>query len=391
MSEAVVPRSFSEAAAALGAAAAQERPVRVVGGGTKLGWGAAAPPRALRFHMAHLSRVVIHEDGVSATINAGTPLVRAQATFARAGTMLAADPQLGLGGAPAATVGGVVATADSGPLSHRYGPLREQILGVSVALSDGSIVRTGPRTDHVQDGLDLTRLFTGAFGTLGLILAVDVRLHPLPARTASALGTTSSPDQLRDAATMIAHAHPELEAFDLAWRGGRGGLLAQAAGEDAATQARAAAQTMRASGLEDAAVRTDDAGLWARQRAGQRSAEHALLRVQHPPAQLAGIIRLADAAGATVVGRAALGVSYLTLDAPQITALRAQLPPGATAVALDVPATARGAVDPWNMAEGPELELMRDLKRKFDPAGICNPGVFVGSIQWSTFATNRPR
>jgi glycolate oxidase FAD binding subunit len=363
VSETVVPHSFSEAAAALANAADQGRAVRIVGGGTKLGWGGATPPRALHLQMAHLSRVTIHDDGASATINAGTPLVRAQATFA----------------------GGVFATADSGPLSHRHGPLSNQILGITAALSDGSIVRTGPRTDHVQDGLNVARLFTGAFGTLGVILALDVRLRPFPGRTASTLGTAASPEQLSAAAELIAVQHPELEAFDYAWRGGRGGLLAQltadpVTGETAETRAKLVAQTMRSCGLDDPIVRDDDAGLWARQRAGQRSADRALLRVNHRPQQLDSVLYAAEAGEATVVGRAARGIAYLTLDVAQIAPVRAALPDEAAAVALDLPAGARGAVRAWNVPEGPELELMRELKAQFDPAGICNPGVFVGSI-----------
>jgi glycolate oxidase FAD binding subunit len=385
VSETVVPHSFSDAAAALATAADQGRAVRIVGGGTKLGWGGATPPRALHLQMGHLSRVTIHEDGASATINAGTPLVRAQAMFARSGMMLAADPQLGLGRAPAATVGGAVATADSGPLSHRHGPLRNQILGITVALSDGTIVRTGPRTDHLQDGLDIARLFTGSFGTLGAILAVDVRLRPFPGKTASTLGTAGSPELLRSAAERLTREHPELEAFDYAWRGGRGGLLAQltadaVTGATAEDRATLVAQTMRSCGLDEPVVRTDDAGLWARQRAGQRSGERALLRVHHRPQQLDSVLYAADAGGGTVVGRAALGIAYLTLDVPQIAPVRAALPDEAAAVALDLPAGARGAVRAWNVPEGPELELMRELKAQFDPAGICNPGVFVGNI-----------
>ena len=107
MSESVVPHSFSEAAATLAGAAAQGRPVHIVGGATKLAWGGSAPPNALQLHTSHLSRVIVHEDGVTATINAGTPLVRAQGMLGRSGMMLAVDPQLGLGRNPAATVGGV--------------------------------------------------------------------------------------------------------------------------------------------------------------------------------------------------------------------------------------------------------------------------------------------
>ncbi|MDE3130075.1 MAG: FAD-binding oxidoreductase, partial [Acidobacteriota bacterium] len=225
MSEGLVPQSFSEAAAALRGAAAQGRPVRIVGGGTKLGWGAPAPPGALQLHMAHLSRVVIHEDRRSATINAGTPLLRAQTLFARDGLMLAIDPQLGLAQSRAATVGGVLATADSGPLSHRHGPPRDQLQGLTVALSNGTIIRTRSRGGHLQEGLDLGCLFTGSFGTLGLILAVDVRLLPLPGQTATALATAANPELLQAAAERIAQEHPQLQALDVAWRGSRGGLL----------------------------------------------------------------------------------------------------------------------------------------------------------------------
>lgn len=380
MSEGVLPRSFSEAAAALAGAAAQGRPVRVVGGGTKLGWGAATPSAALRLHTGHLSRVIVHEDGRSATVNAGTPLARAQAIFARSGLMLAVDPQLGLGPRPAATVGGVFATGDSGPLSHGHGPPGAQLLGITAALADGTIERTGPRTDRLQSDFDLARLFTGAFGTLGIILAVDVCLHPLPVATATALGSCGEPELLQAAVTAVDRAHPELAALDFAWHAGRGGLLAQVGGEQAQAGAGAVAETMRTAGLDSVAVRIEDAGLWARQRAGQRSRDRALVRVAHRRADLAAIIRLADRAAATVVGRAALGAAYLTLDVQAIAPLRGELPDGASAVALDLPAAARGAVDPWQLAEGPELALMRELKQRFDPARVCNPGVFVGSI-----------
>ena len=380
VSEAVMPHSFSEAAAVLAAAATRGRAVRIVGGATKLSWGGSTPPRALQLQMSHLSRVVVHEDGASATINAGTPLVKAQATFARSGMMLAADPQLGLGRARAATVGGVFATADTGPLSHRYGPPGRQIVGITAALSDGSIARTGPRTENIQDGLDLARLFTGCYGTLGAILAIDVVLRPAPGATATAVATADSAEQLRAAAQVIGQTHGELQAFDFAWHDGRGGLLAQVAGDQAETRARAVAQTMSQAGLDRCSVRTDDAGLWARQRAGQRSVDRALLRVLHRPEELDSVLYAADAGAATVVGRAALGSAYLTLDVPQVAAVRAALPDDATAVVLDLPAGAHGAVAAWNVPEGPELELMRELKAQFDPAGVCNPGVFIGSI-----------
>ena len=380
MSEAVLPRSFSEAAAVLAGAASQGRPVRIVGGGTKLGWGSSTPPRALRIHTGELNRVVIHEGEATATINAGTTLVRAQSLFARSGLMLAADPQLGLGQRPAATLGGVVATADGGPLSHRYGPIGNQIAGVTVALSDGTIVSTGPRTDHQQDGYDIARLFAGSFGTLGLLLACDVHLRPLPRTSATALATTTDAGRLRTAVGIIVREHPDLEALDVAWRDGQGGLLAQLTGAGCEERAGLVAGTMSAAALQGAAVRTDDAGLWARQRAGQRASEHAILRVHARREELDAVLRAADSVGATVVGRAALGIMYLTLEVNRIAQARSSLPGGTGAVVLDLPAPSRDAIDPWGVSEGPETELMLFLKQRYDAPGVCNPGIFVGRI-----------
>ncbi len=393
MSGAVVPRSFSEAASALAGAAAQGRTVRIVGGGTKLGWGRAKPrPRhspqteldgsrsgALRLHTAHLSRLVIADDRESATINAGTPLARAQAMCARSGRMLAIDPQLGLLSA-AATIGGVIATADSGPLSHGYGPPRDQILSITAALSDGRIVRASTGLDRTEDGFDVATLFTGAHGTLGLLLAVQVRLRPLPMRTATALASSAEPDRLLAAATLVANRHPELQALDLAWRAGRGGLLAQLAGEDAEARATRVTATMIDAGLELPSVRTDDVELWARQRSGQRSGDRAVLRLHHRPRELADVVGLTDQIGGTLVGRAALGISYLTLDPMQIGLVRRELPSGTGSVLLDLPSDAPDDVDPWGAPVSLPLELMRELKSSFDAAGICNSGIFASGI-----------
>jgi FAD/FMN-containing dehydrogenase len=93
------------------------------------------------------------------------------------------------------------------------------------------------------------------------------------------------------------------------------------------------------------------------------------------------VLRAAEAAGGTLVGRAALGISYVEVEPEGVAALRAALPSKAVSVLLDAPASLRSTVDPWGShTEGPALELMRRLKTRFDPARACNPGVFVGGI-----------
>ncbi len=180
-----IPPTFEQAAAALAGASAEGRTVRIRGAGTKLGWGAPTAAADIELCTTGLNRIVEHNVGdLTAILEAGVPLADAQRTFAAAGQMLALDPPLG--GQPrfpsGATIGGIVATGDSGPLRHRYGAPRDLIVGATVALSDGTVARSGGKVIKNVAGYDLAKLFAGSFGTLGVILSVSVRLHPLPAR-----------------------------------------------------------------------------------------------------------------------------------------------------------------------------------------------------------------
>jgi len=82
-----------------------------------------------------------------------------------------------------------------------------------------------------------------------------------------------------------------------------------------------------------------------------------------------------------LVGRAGLGESFLELDPEALPRLSTRLPAGAAVVVTDCPEALRATIDPWGAAEDDAaLELMRRIKARFDPAGACNPGVFVGGI-----------
>jgi glycolate oxidase FAD binding subunit len=374
----LAPSSFAEAAQALATAAQAEQPVRIAGGGTKLGWGMQGPPDPLVLRTTGLDATLEHNPGdLTAIFQAGVPLVRAQAELAEHGQMLAIDPPNQPTGA---TIGGVFATGDCGPLRHRYGQPRDLILGVTVALSDGTIAKAGGKVIKNVAGYDLAKLFTGSFGTLGLIMSVSVRLHSLPVATATAFGACDDARTLRDAAVRLAREPLELDGLDLAWRAGRGGLLAQAGGREAVRRAARAERLMRELGLEEVGISEDDEELWARQRAGQRSGSQAVVRLAARPTQLPEVIAAADRTAAILVGRAALGISYLELDPDRITELRRELPAGVLSTVLDLPEGYRERTEPWDQPPAPLGELMQSVKRRFDPAGICNPGVFVAGI-----------
>jgi glycolate oxidase FAD binding subunit len=360
--------SPAEVAERLAGCAAAGRAVRIAGGGTRSGWG--SPVEAEELSTRGLDEIAEHSHGdFTAVLGAGIPIERAQAAFAEAGQMLAVDPP----SAPGATLGGLVATGDSGPLRHRYGGPRDLVIGVTVALPDGTVAQAGGKVIKNVAGYDLSKLMAGSFGTLGVIVGLAVRLHPRPEKTATARFASDEPDELRRIADELAHRPLELDALDVAYTGGEGAILARFGGTSAPE---------RAAALSGAEVVEDDEELWARQRAGQRSADGTVVRVAALPSELPDVLRAADATGAHVVGRAGVGLSYLSLPADAkdaVERLRSDLAPAACVV-LDAPAALRAALDPWGVAEGAELELARRVKARFDPDRVCNPGLFIGGI-----------
>jgi glycolate oxidase FAD binding subunit len=376
------PDSPEEAAETLGKLVAGGEAVRFVGGGTKHTWGAPPTREVAGISSESLDRVLEHNAGdMTAALQAGIPLARAQEVFAAAGQMLALDPP-NPGGT--ATIGGVVACGDSGPLRHRYGAARDLLLGVRVALPDGTLARSGGRVIKNVAGYDLAKLFAGSFGTLGMVVEVVVRLHPLPAARSTVAGVATEPSMLGVAAAGLAAAPLELESLDVRWGEGRGAVLARVAGTETASRVSRAASAMRGFGL-DVAVDDDDDAQWVGQRAAQRSAEGTVVRVSGLRSDLPGVLAAASRAGAWVVGRAGLGLSWVTLPAGSpaevataVESLRATLAPR-PCVVLDAPGDVRAAFDVWGPDVG-ALALMRRVKERFDPTGACNPGVFVGGL-----------
>jgi FAD/FMN-containing dehydrogenase len=138
---------------------------------------------------------------------------------------------------------------------------------------------------------------------------------------------------------------------------------------------------MTDAGLQEVHSSGDYEPLWERQRSGQRSADRALLRIAAPPACLQDVLAAVQEAGATLVGHAALGHSYATVDPERIAVLRERLPARAVSTLRDCPEAARAAVpEPWGRTPAAALAVMRAVKARFDPSDTCNPGVFVGGI-----------
>jgi glycolate oxidase FAD binding subunit len=362
-----------DVATALREAAREGRRLRIRGGGTKLGWGRPLESDAeLGTH--GLDEIVEHNEAdLTAVLQAGVPLARAQERFAAAGQMLAVDPP-----GDGATVGGVVATADSGPIRHRYNAVRDLVVGIRVALPDGTLARAGGKVIKNVAGYDLPKLMSGAFGTLGVIVEMSVRLHPRPASAVTVEGRSDDPAALVAGASALAHLPLEAEALDLRWDGDEGAVLVQCTGTSGAQRAAQAAAALERAGLGASTV-AEDAAVWDAQRHRQRAPTQveAVLRVSTTQQGLAAVL----AHRRPTVARAALGLAWVTVPAePEaVLALRAAVAP-APAVLLDAPEALRTAVEPWGDPDPAMLSLMRRVKARFDPHGTCNPGLFVGGL-----------
>lgn len=177
MSRPGVSDTAQQVAARMREARATRTPVRIVGGGRWL--DAGRPCRAdSALDLAPHAGIVEYEPGdLTLTARAGTTLAELARVTLAEGQWLPLDP----GGSPEGTLGATIATASAGPLASSYGTPRDQVLGCELVTGTGEVVHAGGRVVKNVAGFDLVRLNTGAWGTLGVLTEVSVRLRALPA------------------------------------------------------------------------------------------------------------------------------------------------------------------------------------------------------------------
>ena len=382
------PGSASELAAILKISGEAGLSVIQRGGGSKIGWG--NPPKAANLILStrRLNQVLEHAWGdMTATVEAGCVFADLQRALAPHGQRLAVDPLW----PEQATIGGILATNDSGSLRTRFGSLRDLIIGISLALPDGTLAKSGGKVVKNVAGYDLAKLATGSLGTLGIITQAIFRLHPIPTHVRSATITTR--DSRAMEAAVLAILDSQLAPSAVQVRAGSSGPPAldilfegTSAGCDAQIQqlARVVAPC--------AASESDTFPSRAREQLFKPSPNTAVCKVSLLPGEFGmfsdHLAQLSQALQFSwrLVAQA-VGVGWLRLEAAAISGLRraildlrSEVESSAGAlVILDCPPELKSGIDVWG-SPGDTLPLMKSIKAQFDPTGVLNPGRFVGSI-----------
>ncbi|MFB2581850.1 FAD-binding oxidoreductase [Herbiconiux sp. P15] len=409
----VEPTTLDEVQQAMRIAHEHGAPVVPRGAGTGLAAGATSSTGAVVLGLGRMDRILeISLEDELAVVEAGVINQHLSDALAPFGYVYSPDPA----SKAISTIGGNIATNAGGLLCAKYGVTREAVLGLTVVLADGSVLRTGRRTVKGVAGYDLTALLTGSEGTLAVIVEATVRIRPIPCgipltvsaffadvTTAAAACAAITAARIRPAAMELMDAEAVAAVSEYLGRApahpGAAYVLVQTDGAGAAAEADAVRAVLSESGGEGIEVSHD---------AASGEALLAFRRSFHPALEARGEVLVED----VCVPRSALAAMFAEIERisrehgiaiPTVSHAgdgnlhpNFVLPPGSVGVPDSVWAAADELFEScvrlggtltgehgvgllkkrWLEGElgAEELELQRRLKAVFDPRGLLNPG-----------------
>ncbi|ABA24154.1 FAD linked oxidase-like protein [Trichormus variabilis ATCC 29413] len=383
----VYPQNQEQLAAVIATAYSNNWRVLPCGCGSKLRWGGLAKDVDVVVSTERLNQLIEHAVGdLTVTVEAGMKFSHLQKILADARQFLALDPST-----PAsATIGGIVATSDTNSLRQRYGSVRDQLLGITFVRADGQIAKAGGRVVKNVAGYDLMKLFTGSYGTLGIITQVTFRVYPIQ-ETSGTVVLTGAAEAISQAATTLRGSALTPTQADListqlvsSLELGQGlGLIArfQSISESVQEQSNRLLEVGEKLGLTGVVVSgADESHLWER-----------LSEQIHSPVTESAItckIGVLPNAAVEILHQVKIGLIHIgsglgvlqVEDKNQVLPVRSlcQSHQGFLTV-LQAPVPVKQQIDVWGYT-GNALPLMRRIKEQFDSKNILSPGRFVGGI-----------
>jgi len=388
----IEPDTAAELAASLRRASDARQSIVIRGAGTKMDWG--RPPQRIDAMLStrRLDRVLAHQHGdLTATIEAGATLREVNQALARHGQCLPLDPPFD----DRATIGGILATNDSGPLRHRFGIPRDLVIGVQVATTDGVLAKAGGQVVKNVAGYDLSKLVCGSFGSLAAIVSATFKLAPLPSASKTVAVEATSAGTIQQIIRDVMASQLEPIAFEIhapgvarespnAAQGFSPAILLRFASVPAAVDAQID-RTLAMAALEGCATRVvegdDERRVWEEHSRRPWTAPGAIVRASWLPSDIAAVLaglRACAAAETEIVGRAAVGAGLIRIDGDgraQANAIDALRRSASTRNVVIVRGSdeLKSLCDVWGPL-GDRERLFASLKHALDPHGTLNAG-----------------
>lgn len=390
---AVEPADADQVARILGEARANKLALIPIGGASHLSIGNVPAAYDIALSLQRLDAVIAHEPGdMTVTVQPGVRLAGLQARLAAHNQTLPLDPS-----AVNATIGGVIAANAYGPLRHAHGTVRDWLIGMTVALPDGTLAKSGGRVVKNVTGYDMHKLHVGALGTLGIIVEATFKLAPLPVRRETIAATFNS---AHDACRFVLDAWDAGLALDAAevlsppaanavLGNARWSIVARAAGAQAAVDRTLDELRRSAARLGGHLESRDSLEVWPRWH--ERFAPSGLaVRAFVLPSAVAATIEALDRrfAGAAplISATVSAGVVRVLLDPAHAhastfhdAALEAVQRHGGAIVVDAAPPALKQQIDVFGPLRA-DFPIMRRLKQQFDPDGVLAPGRFMGRL-----------
>jgi glycolate oxidase FAD binding subunit len=384
----VEPGSVEEISDVMKLAAREGLAVAPRGSGTKMHIG--DPPRRLDLIVstARMNEVLEHTPGDQIIrLEAGIKLEALQEHVSDSDQMLAIDPP-----ESGATIGGIVAANSSGPRRYRYGTIRDLIIGITVVLQNGTVAKAGGKVVKNVAGYDLSKLFTGSLGTLGVIATANFRLHPRPEASRTVAVEVGDPRQAQAAAQAIVHSQVEATAIELHYGENEKLLAVLLESIPGGIDAKAETASFLLKQFGEVRTLSDEEADHLGPLTPPEIADEVVLKIGAPPVDLTAVLETVLGAAERkgfahprITGHAGTGVTLVGFSGENedgaagfVEEMREiWVRRGGNVTLQRAPLTLKQRVSTWDNG-GDYLGLVRRVKEKFDPRGGMNPGRFLG-------------